>query len=82
LEERDDLYVEVPLTIWEATLGMEIEVPRSMADEGGCPPGIQPGDQLRFPVEESHSFKGRSGDQVLTFKMIVPGRWMIGLERY
>jgi len=70
----DDLYVEVPLTIWEAALGAEIEIPTlhgpMMVD---VPPGVQPQDELRFPSRGVPFLQGGGrGDQVLTFKMIVP----------
>jgi molecular chaperone DnaJ len=70
----DDLYIEIPLTIWEATLGAEVEVPTL---DGGMkvrvPPGVQPEDQLHFPGQGVPFLQGGGrGDQVLTFKMTVP----------
>jgi molecular chaperone DnaJ len=70
----DDLYVEVPLTIWEAALGGVVEIPTlggQMKVE--VPPGVQPGDQLRLPGRGVPFLQGGGrGDQVLIFKMAVP----------
>ena len=70
----DDLYLEVPLTVWEAALGAEVEIPTvngSMRVK--VPPGVQPGDQLCFPGGGIPFLQGEGrGDQILTFKMWVP----------
>ena len=70
----DDLYVEVPLTIWEAALGVEVEIPTLNGSmKVKVPAGVQPGAQLRFPGRGVPSLQGEGrGDQVLIFKMMVP----------
>lgn len=70
----DDLYTEVPLTIWEATLGAEVEIPTLNGQmKVRVPPGVQPEDQMRFPGQGIPFLQGGGrGDQVLTFKMTVP----------
>jgi molecular chaperone DnaJ len=70
----DDLYLEVPLTIWEAILGAEVEVPTL---DGSAkiiiPKGAQPGDQLRIPEQGAPSLLGEGrGDLVISVKILVP----------
>jgi len=70
----DDLFVEVPLTIWEAALGGMVEVPTLDGPmKVKVPPGVQPGGQLRLPGRGIPFLEGGGrGDQVLIFKMAVP----------
>jgi molecular chaperone DnaJ len=70
----DDLYVEVPLSLWEAALGTEVEVPAlTGAMKVKVPPGVQPGDECRLPGQGAPSLhEGRRGDQVLSYKVMVP----------
>jgi molecular chaperone DnaJ len=70
----DDLHLEVPLTVWEAALGGKIDVPTlDGARKVRVPPGVQPGDQMRFPGGGVPSLQGGGrGDQVLTFNLAVP----------
>jgi molecular chaperone DnaJ len=72
--EEDDLHIEVPLTIWEAALGAEIDVPTlDGVMKVKVPPGVQPGDQMRFPGRGAPFLQGGGrGDQVLTFNVAVP----------
>lgn len=70
----DDLHIEVPLTVWEAALGVEVEIPTLKGSmKVKVPPGVQPGDQLCFPGRGVPFLQGGGrGDQVLTFKVMVP----------
>jgi molecular chaperone DnaJ len=70
----DDLHIEVPLTVWEAALGVEVEIPTLKGSmKVKVPPGVQPGDQLCFPGRGVPFLQGGGrGDQVLTFKVRVP----------
>jgi molecular chaperone DnaJ len=70
----DDLHVEVPLAVWEAALGAEVEVPTL---DGSAiltiPQGTQSGEQLRLPGKGIPYFYGGSrGDQVISFKITLP----------
>jgi molecular chaperone DnaJ len=73
--QGDDLFLcEVPLTIWEAALGVEIEVPSLKGMEKiKVPPAMQTGGEIRLPqagIPHFHS-EGR-GDLVITFRVITP----------
>jgi molecular chaperone DnaJ len=72
--EGDDLHLEVPLTVWEAALGAEIDVPTlDGVMRVRVLPGVQPGEQMRFPGHGVPFLQGGGrGDQVLTFTMAVP----------
>lgn len=70
----DDLYLIVPLTIWEAALGTEIKVPTL---EGTArvtiPSGVQEGEQLRLAKRGVPSFCGGGrGDLVIAVKIVIP----------
>ena len=70
----DDLYLNLPLAIWEAALGTEIEVPTlDGALRVKIPAGVQPGDQIRMAgrgVPFLHG--GGRGDQILALKIQIP----------
>jgi molecular chaperone DnaJ len=70
----DDLYIEVPLTLWEAGLGVEVEVPTLEGSKKvKVPPGAQPGDQIRLAGQGvPHLQGGGRGDQVVVLKIVVP----------
>jgi molecular chaperone DnaJ len=70
----DDIYLELPITFGEATLGAKIEIP---AMEGltvmTLPPGAQSGQKFKlsgkgFPSTRS----GKRGDQFVVLKIAVP----------
>ena len=70
----DDLHLIVPLAIWEAALGTEIEVPTL---EGPArvkiPAGIQDGEQLRLAKEGVPFFNGDGrGDLIIAVKIVIP----------
>jgi molecular chaperone DnaJ len=72
--KADDLHVVVPLTIWEALLGAEIEVPtlEGMA-RVMMPSGMGDGEQLRLPKKGAPFFYGEDrGDLVLAVKIVIP----------
>ena len=68
-----DLYVEVPLTPWEAALGATVEVP---VVEGTAnlkiPPGIQSGQKLRLRGKGLPKKDDRRGDLLAVVKIVVP----------
>jgi molecular chaperone DnaJ len=70
----DDLHLEVPLAVWEAALGAEVEVPTL---DGPAiltvPQGLKNGEQLRLPGKGVPYFCGGGrGDQVVSFKIVLP----------
>ena len=72
--KADDLHLIVPLTIWEAVLGTEIEVPtlEGMA-RAVIPSGVQDGEQLRLAKKGAPFFYGEDrGDLVLALKVVIP----------
>ena len=70
----DDLHIEVPLTIWEAALGAEVEV--STIDGPAIlpiPPGVQSGERLFLRGKGIPSLAGSGrGDQVISLKIAAP----------
>jgi curved DNA-binding protein len=69
-----DLYMDLPLTPWEAVLGTSVEVPTP----GGSvrlkvPPGTQAGRQLRLPRRGLPTPKGGQGDLYAVVQIAVPG---------
>lgn len=76
----DDIYVTVPVTMTEASLGAKIEVPTIDTHEGGgrtqlkIPPGTQSGQKLRLREKgvPSAAREGKRGDQIVEVKIVVP----------
>jgi len=73
-KKGEDLYVEVPLTAWEAALGTRIKIPTLKGSTWiTVPPGTQNGQEMRLEGKGGPSLHGRAkGSQVLTFKIVVP----------
>jgi molecular chaperone DnaJ len=72
--EGDDLFVKVPVTVAEATLGAKIEVPtidgRSIVR---IPPGTNSGQRLRLREKGVPSARhGARGDQYVEVQVVVP----------
>lgn len=72
--EGDDLFVKVPVTVSEATLGAKIEVPtidgRSLVR---IPPGTNSGQRLRLREKGVPSARtGERGDQYVEVQVVVP----------
>lgn len=72
--EGDDLHCEVPLTLTEAALGAEIEVPTlSGKARIKIPAGSQSGSMLRLRGKGMPSPRGeRYGDLIVKLKVVVP----------
>jgi molecular chaperone DnaJ len=76
----DDIYVTVPVTISEASLGAKIDVPTIDTHEGAgrtqlkIPPGTQTGQKLRLREKgvPSAVHEGKRGDQIVEVKIVVP----------
>lgn len=69
----DDLYCEVPVTVAEAALGAEIEVPTLDGKvKVRIPPGIQSGQRLRLTGLGIPKRTGGRGDLYVRVKIVVP----------
>ncbi len=72
--EQYDIYVEIPITIYEAALGAQISVPNI---DGTAvvtfPPGTQSGTKLRLRSKGAPHLKdGERGDQYVVAKIVLP----------
>jgi molecular chaperone DnaJ len=69
----NDLYVKVPVTVAEATLGSKVEVPtidgRSLVR---IPPGTNSGSTLRLREKGVPGRNGARGDEYVEIQVIVP----------
>ncbi len=69
----NDLYVKVPVTVAEATLGSKVEVPtidgRSLVR---IPPGTNSGSTLRLREKGVQGRNGTRGDEYVEIQVIVP----------
>jgi DnaJ-class molecular chaperone len=75
LLERDgkDIICTVPLTLTQAALGSEIEVPSATGVERlTVPPGTQPGQRFRLAGRGVADAAGTPGDQYITVEIEVP----------
>ena len=68
-----DLYTDLLLTPWEATLGTRVTIPTIDAQTKiYIPQGIESGEKLRIPNKGYHDGKGERGDLIAEVKIIVP----------
>jgi curved DNA-binding protein len=72
----DDLYVDVPITLTEAMLGAEIEVPTLDGRvKMKIPPETQNGQQFRLRGQGMPRVRGKDrGDQIVRVKVVLPQR--------
>ncbi|MCC2669091.1 MAG: dnaJ, partial [Armatimonadetes bacterium] len=69
----EDLYVDVPVTFPEASLGAEIDVPTMTGKVSmKLPPGVQSGQQLRLTGQGMPRRAGGSGNLYARLKVTVP----------
>jgi DnaJ-class molecular chaperone len=70
----DDIYLEVPVTVYEAALGRKIEVPTiDGTAELSIPPGVQSGTKLRLKGKGVPNLKTKvRGDQYIEIKIAMP----------
>lgn len=68
-----DLYTNLYLTPWEATLGSRVDV-KSLEDETKVyiPQGIQSGEIIKIPGKGYKDGKGNKGDLIAEIKIMVP----------
>ncbi|MFQ5898692.1 MAG: DnaJ C-terminal domain-containing protein [Candidatus Methylomirabilia bacterium] len=69
-----DLHVELPLTVWEAALGAQVEVPTLKGKVTmKVPPGAASGRTFRLPGYGMPRLRGGgSGDELVKIKVILP----------
>lgn len=72
----DDIYLEVPVTVYEAALGNKIEVPTiDGTAEMTIPPGVQSGTKLRLKGKGVTNLKTKvRGDQYIEIKIAMPDK--------
>lgn len=72
--EGDDIYIEVPISAVDATLGCKIDVPTCNGEVSlTVPSGSQPGQKLRLKGYGAKSLRGSStGDQYVILKVTIP----------
>ncbi|MGB9667652.1 MAG: DnaJ C-terminal domain-containing protein [Thermosulfidibacteraceae bacterium] len=70
----DSIYIEIPITVWEAVIGGEIEVPTlSGIVKLKIPPGTNSGQVFRLKGKGMPKLKGDGyGDMFVTVKIVVP----------
>jgi len=71
----DDIFIAVPVTVPEASLGAKVDVPTiDGRAQLKVPPGTQSGQKLRMRERgvESASNPGQRGDQIVTIEVVVP----------
>ena len=71
----DDIYIAVPVTVPEASLGAKVDVPTiDGRAQLKIPPGTQSGQKLRMRERgvESASHPGQRGDQIVTIDVLIP----------
>jgi DnaJ-class molecular chaperone len=69
----DDVYVDAPITPWEAVLGGKIQVMTlDGVAEVNLPPGSQGGQKLRLRGQGLNRRRGGRGDEYVQLKVVVP----------
>jgi DnaJ-class molecular chaperone len=70
---EDDLHVELPVAVWEAALGAEVEVPTLRGKVTmKIPPETSSGRTFRLPGYGVPHVKGGRGDQYVRVRIVVP----------
>ena len=72
--ENDDIYIDVPLTVYEAALGTLIDVPTIESPvKLTIPPGVGSGTKMRLKEKGVRNPKtGRRGDQFVVVQIAMP----------
>ena len=72
--ENDDIYIDVPLTVYEAALGTLIDVPTIESPvKLTIPPGVGSGTKMRLREKGARNPKtGRRGDQFVVVQIAMP----------
>lgn len=70
---EDDLHVELPIAVWEAALGAEVEVPTLRGKVAmKIPPETSSGRTFRLPGYGLPHVKGGRGDQYVRVRIVLP----------
>jgi molecular chaperone DnaJ len=71
---EDDIHVEVPIAVWEAALGAEVEVPTLRGKVSmKIPPATGSGRTFRLPgYGVPHVKGGGRGDELVRVRIVVP----------
>jgi DnaJ-class molecular chaperone len=70
---EDDLYVELPVAVWEAALGAEVEVPTLRGKVTmKIPPETSSGRTFRLPGYGLPHLKGGRGDEYVRVRVVLP----------
>lgn len=72
--ENDDIYLYLPITIYEALFGAEVDVPTiNGSAKLVIPPGVQSGNKLRLKDKGAENIKTkRKGDQFVVLQITMP----------
>jgi molecular chaperone DnaJ len=69
----DDVHVELPIAVWEAALGAEVEVPTLRGKVAmKIPAETSSGRTFRLPGYGLPHLKGGKGDQFVRVRVVVP----------
>jgi DnaJ-class molecular chaperone len=70
---EDDLHVELPIAVWEAALGADVEVPTLRGKVSmKIPPETGSGRTFRLPGYGVPHLRGGKGDQYVRVRIVVP----------
>jgi molecular chaperone DnaJ len=70
---EDDVHVELPIAVWEAALGAEVEVPTLRGKVSmKIPPETSSGRTFRLPGYGVPHLKGGKGDELVRVRVMVP----------
>lgn len=77
IRQNDDLYVQIPVSITQAALGLEVSIPLidGTSEKVNVPAGIQDGKMIRMRDKGMPRYKSSGkGDLYVKFKVMVPKR--------
>ena len=71
---QDDIYLELPITFYEAALGKQVDVPTvDGTAQLSIPSGVQNGTKLRLKGKGVQNLKSKDrGDQYVEVKIVMP----------
>jgi molecular chaperone DnaJ len=77
VREGNDIYVEVPISMTQAALGDQIDIPTIDGDiKYDIKPGVQPGDKITLKGKGVFNVRNPKlrGDEIVTLKVVIPTR--------
>ena len=80
--ENDDIYIDLPLTVYEAALGTSVDVPTvSGPVKLAIPPGVRSGTKMRLKEKGARNPKtSERGSQFVVIQIAMPERAEKGME--